>query len=132
MGAAKAIFFGLGTSLFAELQALSSGLAFCLELGFDMVDIESDSKLLVDMLSSRASWPWRHYLVLQRLAAMLANSDLRLRHVFREANAVADGLSKLASSTQQDYQFTSVSLPQNIKGLVALDKVSFPYLRLKV
>lgn len=84
----------------------------------------------MDMLSSRATWPWQHHLLFRKLEALLRHSDFHLTHVFQEANVVADGLSKLASSSQNDFSFTSVTLPQNIRGLVVLDRVSFPYVRM--
>lgn len=128
--AAKAVFFGSGTSLFAELQALYVGMCECLRLGLTKVLIESDSKLVVDMLTSKSTWPWQHYSILRQLSLFLTNGEFLLHHIFREANAVADGLSKLASSSREDFLFTSVSLPHLLKGLVALDKVSYPYIRL--
>lgn len=72
--------------------------------------IESDSMLLVDMLHSRATWPWKHYALLKKIASLMPVGS-RLTHVFREANAVADSFAKLASSSHLDSLFTSATLP---------------------
>lgn len=59
--AAQAAFFGHSTSLSAEIQALYAGLHLCQNHFSGPIVIESDSMLLVDMLHSRATWPWKHY-----------------------------------------------------------------------
>lgn len=98
-------------------------------LGCGTVYIGYDSKLLVDMLQSRATWSWKYYSLLKTIAYIMQLGDYRLSHVFREANVVTNRLAKLESSPQMDFLFTSAMLPSDIKGLVTLDKVSFPYIQ---
>lgn len=63
------------------------------------------------MLSGRATWLWR----------------FTLDHIFREANSVANCLAQMASSSHTSSSFHFFDLPAYIRGLLALDRVNFPY-----
>lgn len=128
---AAAVFLGTATSLFSEIRALLLGLQWCAEQGCPMLYIECDSKVLVDLLSHKSTWPWRFQEDLQEIESIM-RPGFQLRHIYRECNAVADSLARLASSSTHSTMFYSLSLPSHIKGLVALDSHSFPYLRHRI
>lgn len=50
-------------------------------------------------------------------------------HAHREANSVADGLVRLASSAAFSQYFTLFTLPRKVRGLVILDSQSVPCVR---
>ncbi|KAJ0074622.1 hypothetical protein Patl1_37562 [Pistacia atlantica] len=50
--------FGHGTNNEAELRALLAGISLCKKLGFNQINIESDSTLIVSWLSSRKCMAW--------------------------------------------------------------------------
>ena len=59
----------------------------------------------------------------------MQHADFQIFHIYCESNTVADGLARLASSQRQSAQFSFSTLPTYLKGLVSLDKVSYPYFR---
>ncbi|KAF5196095.1 hypothetical protein FRX31_014317 [Thalictrum thalictroides] len=78
----------------AETRALLDGLTICLELGLDKVQIQTDSKLVVQWFGSRAIIPWslgKWWKEIREKAAMM---NVLIVHVYREGNNVADFLSK--------------------------------------
>lgn len=109
--------------------ALLEGLRLCAAFGTCGIDIEMDSKLVVDMLHDIVEWPWRLHQELSQAKLLLASVGGRLVHTFREANAVADSLAKIASTTSASHSFTFSTLPLYVRGLLALDRVSYPYVR---
>lgn len=125
-------YFGPGTSFFAELSALVAALELCQQLGLSNVVVELDSQVLVTALSGRSGWPWRYHYQLVKAAHLLEQSRASIQHVYRECNAVADSLAKLATSTYQTHTFRMHDLPSYIKGLVACLKQQYPYFRSKL
>lgn len=119
--AAFSFYLGIGTSFWAELQALKRGIQECCAKGLRNVFIAMDSKIIVDMLTGKATWPWKYYGDLYFVKQMIGSLGYQLHHIYREANSVADHLAKLASSTQLSSEYTSLNLPSFVKGLVALD-----------
>lgn len=126
---ADSIYFGHGTSLFAESMALLYGLRRCNDFGFSSVQVETDSQLLVFFLVSHSPWPWQLHSILFEAQCLLSSFPYPLVHIFREANSVADSLARLASSSCASRRFTSASLPRSTRGLVMLDQLGCPYIR---
>lgn len=114
------IILALVQVFFAELSALVAALELCQQLGLSNVVVELDSQVLVTALSGRSGWPWRYHYQLVKAAHLLEQSRASIQHVYRECNAVADSLAKLATSTYQTHTFRMHDLPSYIKGLVAL------------
>lgn len=110
----------------AELLALIEGLKLCHQLALNNVVIETDSKLIVDALTGQAAWPWRLHYDLQQADGLLHSFGTTLQHIFREANSVADSLAKIASTCSVSRPFLYHDLPPYVRGLLALDRVSFP------
>lgn len=121
---------GSRTNVEAEILAAIYGLRFASSLNFPNLILETDSKLLVEWLHLKLPWPWIHFHHLHSL--LLSVGSIPVAHIYREANSVADGLAKLASSTQSHCSFSHSDLPSNIKGLVALDQRQCPYVRFKL
>lgn len=128
---AASFFFGIHDSLYAELMALSKGLQLCLEHNFSGVLVETDSLLIVNWLRqpSVSDWPWEHFSLLYSIRHALDQLSASLTHIYREANSVADGLARLASSSGCTQFFTLASLPRTIRGLAILDCQQVPYIR---
>lgn len=92
---AASIFFGAATNVYAEILALEHGLSMCLERGFRSIQIDTDSLILVNMLTGITSKPWRYRSQLEHITQLLQTTASNLRHQFREVNAVADSIENL-------------------------------------
>lgn len=113
------------------MTSLLKGLQLCVEQGHLNVFVESDSKILVDMIRGKSHWPWRYRKQLQEISSLMASSGSKLKHIFREANSAADWLAKQASSQRETYMIDAFTMSSFLKGLVQLDQHSFPYVRLR-
>lgn len=62
------------------------------------VEVETDSKLLVDSLCS-GNWPWYLDAAMLQVKDKLYTSRFSVCHIYREANSAADFIAKWASTT---------------------------------
>uniref|UniRef100_M1DJP7 RNase H family protein n=1 Tax=Solanum tuberosum TaxID=4113 RepID=M1DJP7_SOLTU len=86
---------GEGTNNQAEIGAAFFGMTWAIQLGYKNVVLEVDSQLLVDWIMQRAKPPWSISTQLQQLQELIRQThNFRCKHTFREANFVADSLSK--------------------------------------
>ncbi|KAF5188016.1 hypothetical protein FRX31_022396 [Thalictrum thalictroides] len=87
-------YYGIGTNNMAETRALLDGLTICIELGLGKVQIQTDSKLVVQWFGSRAIIPWSLSKWWKEIREKAAMMEVMIAHVYREGNNVADFLSK--------------------------------------
>ena len=100
----------------------------CANRAADALTVESDSKVLVQLVRSDivSKWPLRN--ALWEIRFLLRRMRAPLHHVFREANSVADALASLQMGGQQFY--TSIeALPPRARGEARLDRYEVPRLR---
>ena len=116
-------------SLQAEAYAMLHGLQLCQQMGFSMVQVESDSQVLVRVVAGSFSIPWAVRPLIRAIRAILP-LGVRLSHCFREANTVADSLAAVgvACSGHLDYPTLS-SLPRLSRSLFVLDREQVPNFR---
>ncbi|KAH0661509.1 hypothetical protein KY284_026440 [Solanum tuberosum] len=96
----------------AEIGEAIFGMTWVLQLGYKSVILEVDSQLLVDWITQKAKPPWSINTQLQQLQELIRKThNFRFKHTFREANFVADSLSK------QNHKFTSPQIYCNIQQL---------------
>lgn len=98
-------------------------------MGYRHILAESDSRVLVDFLAKRSHWPWMYRHELELILDLFAQLHVSLNHIYREANAAADFLARMASSKLQSFVFSPSTLPKQLIGIVNLDRQGFPYLR---
>ena len=91
-------FIGRCTSNQAEYRALCRGVAAAVALGAQKLAIKADSELVVRQLNGiyKVKSPDLKPLYQQALALMRQIRDVRVTHVYREANSRADQLANLA------------------------------------
>ncbi|KAG2666238.1 hypothetical protein I3760_15G047900 [Carya illinoinensis] len=122
---------GQGSNNYAELKGLLEGVRRCCRYGFLQVYIEVDSQLLVNWVTKGACNIWYLEDFWDELRVCLACLDYRLTHVFREGNAVADFLAKQgAGGLTRDWFDEKEDLPSQLRGLLRMDRIGLPYLRL--
>ena len=95
---------GYTTSVVAEWWALRDGLTLAIQLGCQHLEVELDAKVIVELLKSNST-PNRNYSPLLHDCRMLLDQlqQVRVVHVFREANMCADFLARWGCCMQDDF-----------------------------
>lgn len=60
---------------------------------------------------------------------IMAGTSIRISHIFREKNAAADMLARLASEGCTASWNAYADLPWRLWGLLKIDKMGLPYIR---
>lgn len=116
---AESIFLGRAkaTVLYAEASALWKGQQVCAHLGITNFDVETDSKLLCLFLNDQTPWPWDIYHLLFQSKSLLSQLHASLRHIYREANMVADLLATAATTSKLSFSYDLRTLRPGSSGI---------------
>ncbi|PKU60176.1 uncharacterized protein LOC110095807 [Dendrobium catenatum] len=113
----------------AETDSLLYGIQLRSSLGITNIWVEVDALLLLHYINGNSiSNPTIFYKV-RDIKHCFSPINYSLSHILREGNAVADGLAKMECSMTDFLHFNDNSLPRDIKGLIKLDQMGFPYIR---
>ncbi|XP_059076617.1 uncharacterized protein LOC131875912 [Cryptomeria japonica] len=78
----------------AEEMALLWGQRFATSISIKHLEIEGDSQIIMEMVSSRSVVGWKVDPILRDVRMLLANlDDFTIRHIFREGNAAMDSMA---------------------------------------
>ncbi|KAL6578124.1 hypothetical protein OROMI_010452 [Orobanche minor] len=124
-------FLGDQTNTFAELHAISRGLDLCFERGFENIWVEVDSKVAIRLLSGNTTCQWKLQALVAKIRNFLSKINIRVSHIYREGNGVADLLANRGCERRDFYCANGQDLNGKILGLIRLDKMSFLYIRCK-
>ncbi|KAL3506581.1 hypothetical protein ACH5RR_031963 [Cinchona calisaya] len=108
------------------MKSLLLGLEFCVQQGLVLLEVEMDSKVVVDIIQNRSLCQWKLDSCYRKIMAILSNHPIVILHLFPEANAVADELAKMGSSSRTLATFKVAQLPQKRKNPALLDATKFP------
>ena len=122
-------FFGSCSNNEAELRAVVEGISICKHLGYDGIDIECDSNIVVSWIRSRICNLWYLWDFWDQLIDLLEGFDFSIHHFYREGNKVADALARYGASGRNNVFSSSSQLPGVIKGFLHLDKLGTAYVR---
>ena len=92
--------------------------------------IEMDSQVLLTKMTGNDGVPWKLWKTISHIKALAIDRQVSFAYTYREANAVADALAHLASSTHISQRFPPTPLPLCVKGLAHLNRIKTPYVRL--
>ncbi|KAL6219372.1 hypothetical protein ACLB2K_007131 [Fragaria x ananassa] len=80
----------------AEAVALRDNLVKAKEKKIVRVEVEGDSKLVIEVVNGQIDPSWRLIKLVQDIRRLATSFDfISFRHVFREANFVADAIANL-------------------------------------
>ncbi|XP_058111811.1 uncharacterized protein LOC131255132 [Magnolia sinica] len=73
--------YGQGSNNSAEFFSIYKGLSICVRLGLRQVLVESDSKMVVDLINgvSQGGWKWSHWLA--RIATLTNLGSFHFSHI---------------------------------------------------
>ena len=109
---------GHTTSVMAEWWALRDGLNLAIQLGISKLEIELDAKVIVEVLKS-TNCPNRSFTTLpcDCRCLMARFRQVRVGHVFREANKCADLLAKRGCSLMENFVVFNTSPSDDLNVL---------------
>ena len=88
--------------------------------------------ILVNMVLGKCSCAWPYLSLLSQIKELLRGVDFQIRHVYREANRVANGLANQAVRTRNSSEFSgSLCLPSDVRLALLQDVRGMPVLRVK-
>ncbi|CAI9758516.1 unnamed protein product [Fraxinus pennsylvanica] len=127
--AAFATNFGIASNNEAELRALLEGLKFCQHIGVFHVDVECDSKIVVEWMLKCKCIVWYLWDFWEELLNLMNLFEIQVSHQFREGNQVADLLAKMGAHGVTQRFTSGTDLPMYARGLARLDRIGVPYIR---
>ncbi|PRQ56349.1 putative ribonuclease H-like domain-containing protein [Rosa chinensis] len=99
---------GTSTAPLAEAIALCNRLVCALERGHNRIEVEGDSKLIIDAVNKVIHPPWRLIKIVQDIQDIATRfNSISFRHIFREANFVADALANLGHKCTSGNMWTN-------------------------
>ncbi|KAL6130662.1 hypothetical protein ACLB2K_069041 [Fragaria x ananassa] len=90
--------FNLGTTTVpvAEAIVLRNSLIYAKNQGLSKIEVEGDSKLVIDVVNGVSSPPWKLLKFVQDIKAFSSSFEfVKFKYVFREANFVTNALANL-------------------------------------
>ncbi|CAA6674009.1 unnamed protein product [Spirodela intermedia] len=124
-------FYNIQTNTAAEAMAIRDGLLLCEERNLHDIVIESDSRVLVQMLRAGSCSHWRlqsTWTDIMRCRARITT----ITHQLREGNQTADALATHAVCTRLCSVFSSwQEMPPEARGRHRLEQIGMPALRIR-
>ncbi|XP_057843413.1 uncharacterized protein LOC131052802 [Cryptomeria japonica] len=80
-----------------ERMALLWGMKLAIAIGIRQIEIEGDSKIIVEVVSGRTATGWKVEAILRDVRMLLANLDsFTICHIYREENAAANSMATIS------------------------------------
>ncbi|CAI9759581.1 unnamed protein product [Fraxinus pennsylvanica] len=121
--------YGHGSNNEAELRAVISGVELCKEMGFQQVEIECDSAVVVNWLTHSLCKIWYLWDYWDELLKLLSGISFTISHQYREANSAADLLARQGADGLTMRYMQSDQIPKLLRGIIRMDKLGLPNIR---
>ncbi|PRQ37612.1 putative ribonuclease H [Rosa chinensis] len=113
----------------AEATALRDSLIAAKDKGFTRVEVEGDSKLVIDVVTGRVIPPWRLLKLIEDIRTIATSfSQITFKHIYREANFVADAIANLGHNAASPMSWSD-RVPSEASRALIFDVVNFGCLR---
>ncbi|XP_060210552.1 uncharacterized protein LOC132637489 [Lycium barbarum] len=96
-----------GSNLIAESRALHEGLKYCVTHSLLPVVLETDSMTMKMILTGQWETPWSISMIINYILRLRRDKEVRVEHVLREGNGLADFLTNYAFDFAGDHLFQS-------------------------
>ncbi|XP_060210685.1 uncharacterized protein LOC132637641 [Lycium barbarum] len=121
-----------GSNLVAEAMALQEGFKYCVTNDLLPVILETDSMTLKMILTGHWEIPWSISLIIKDITRLRRDKEVRVEHVLREGNGLADFLTNFVFDFAGEHQFNSYqSLPRKEKQILITENAQMPYIRIR-
>lgn len=113
-----------------EMQAILRGLTTAISKQLDHIQVQSDSKVAVDIINGSTAAPWTCWTTLSKIRSISHRYNITFSFVHKQANQPADYLSHACQYISgEDILMLPTELPDELRALIARDKQQQPYLR---
>ncbi|XP_052292028.1 uncharacterized protein LOC127900821 [Citrus sinensis] len=128
--AAFGSFLGYKPILYAKLMAVCERLELAIQLGYSVLEVESDSTTVVSWIHTQGPVRCEYSYSLHQVCRLVTSFPIQVRHVLREATSVADFLANWACTHRTSRHFLSPrELPKGLSGILYLDAHTIPHVR---
>ncbi|XP_062020921.1 uncharacterized protein LOC133737369 [Rosa rugosa] len=108
----------------AEAIALRDSLIAAMDRGLQFIEVEGDSKLVIDAVNGVSHPPWKLRKIITDIRSLVASfSTITFKHVFRKANFAADSVTKLGH-TSSDRIWWVNCFPPTVSRAILFDTVN--------
>lgn len=123
---------GITTNMEAKSFCYMKGLQFCFKHNIHQLKLETDSLSLKNMISRDWKIPWELAERLEEIQKIINLMNVQVKHIFREANQLADFNANTTTDKEDKQQYEHYSqLPSMGRRLVNIDKQQIPSIRVK-
>lgn len=123
--------FGVITNSMAKAMALKFGLYYCYILGVSKVWVEIDSQVVCHWFNGMGIIPWSLQQVWDDIVDMADFIDLKVTHIFLEANSIADSLAKMGTTGHSQFSTYISAFSKTTIGCFILDSSGCPSFRIR-
>ena len=110
------------TSVMTELWALRDGLTLAIQLGIRCLEVKLDAKVIVEMLNNADISNKKFSPLLLDCRSLIASlTQVRIAHVYREANRCAYCLAKKGCCMRMNFVIFDVSPSDDLDKLLVFD-----------
>lgn len=114
-------YYGISYNNNVEIRALLDGLNFCVQMNITHIKVETDSKLVVKWWDQNDQVPWRSHTYWHEAKLKPSSLVMRISHIFREKNHIADRLAKLGFNGNDIFFANKHGLSKDILGTLQMD-----------
>ncbi|XP_017223083.1 uncharacterized protein LOC108199588 isoform X1 [Daucus carota subsp. sativus] len=120
--------YGTGSVFIAESKAILDGLSICKELGYNKIQLQTDSRQATLCFGRRSKSSLSEQSIWDEIYKFQDELSIEILHVCREGNKMADYLSK-KGILAKEMGTIDVSLDERAKELLAGEKLGISYLK---
>ncbi|KAH0746243.1 hypothetical protein KY285_007900 [Solanum tuberosum] len=129
---AEAKRIGFATNMVAEITAIWKAMRYCKEQGYANIFLETDSLSLKNMIRGEWKIPWEIIERVEEIHEMMEISNTQIRHIYREANQLADFITNTAIDQEGKLQYHGFyQLPSKARGILNMDKQQIAAIRIR-
>ncbi|XP_060183166.1 uncharacterized protein LOC132613134 [Lycium barbarum] len=130
MASAKPLQFLTNKS--SEIQAALHGLKWCHQKNLSDFLIQLNSLFVAQMIQGKSKVPWTYQKLIEENKKIVTQRNVKVIRCYREANMVADALSKFFNNlAQEKFYYQEGDLPAEALGPLRMDKMGIPSFRIR-
>ncbi|XP_060177843.1 uncharacterized protein LOC132607783 [Lycium barbarum] len=116
----------------AEARALHKGLKYCVTNSLLPMVMETDSMTMEMVLNGQWDTPWSMSMIINNISRLRRDKEVRVEHVLKEGNGLANYLTNYAFDFAGDHHFHSfASLPVKARKILNTENPHIPYMRIR-
>lgn len=123
---AESNFLGISTNMYAETRGVKEALTYCVEHGWDYIQVETDSLALMNILNKKWQVPWEIIDLVEEVLTIKQLKHIHIIHSYKAANQLADHIANMAVQSEQKYMIAAFNqLPGSARGMLNTESPLF-------